>query len=187
MWGRVNDELAAGLEVLALRQRLLAQNVANAETPGYKRYDLDFARALEAALAGRGPAGGQAAGWAAGAAGTAGTGGAEPAVAAAPATGAGGAGAAGAGGVAVGPAVPGGRLSLGVTHPGHLPGRWAPADPAVAVYRETGSSLRNDGNNVDLDAEMARMAENGVHYQALVRQLSDRIALLRTVIAEGRR
>ncbi|QIA26931.1 flagellar biosynthesis protein FlgB [Thermaerobacter sp. PB12/4term] len=187
MWGRINDELAAGLEVLALRQRLLAQNVANAETPGYKRYDLDFARALEAALTGRGPAGGQAAGWAAGAGEAGGAGGVEPAGAAAPVTGAGGMGAAGAGGVAAGPAVPGGPLPLAVTHPGHLPGRWASGDPAAAVYRETGSSLRNDGNNVDLDVEMARMAENGVHYQALVRQLSDRIALLRTVIAEGRR
>ena len=149
MWGGINDQLAAGLEVLALRQRLLAQNVANAETPGYKRYDLDFARALEAALQGTGAAPG-------------------------PAETAPGSAARGA-------------LPLAVTHPGHLAGRPAASGPAAAVYRETGTALRNDGNNVDLDAEMARLAENGIHYQALVRQLSDRIALFRTVIAEGRR
>ncbi|ADU51088.1 flagellar basal-body rod protein FlgB [Thermaerobacter marianensis DSM 12885] len=156
MWGAINDRLAAGLEVLALRQRLLAQNVANADTPGYKRYDVDFARALEERL---GP----------------------------PATGA-GTGGAPAGGPAGAPATaPGGRLALAITHPRHLSGRAGTGDPARAVYRETVTALRNDGNNVDLDAEMARLAETGLYYQALVRQLSDRIALLRTVIAEGRR
>ena len=138
MWGAVNDGLARGLQVLALRQRLLAHNVANAETPGYKRYDVRFADLLAGRLEG--------------------------------------------------------GLPLARTHPGHLAGEGGAGGaagggpwPAGAVYRDTATSLRNDGNNVDIDAEMARLAENALHYQALVRQLSDRIALLRTVIFEGRR
>ncbi|MBX5476150.1 MAG: flagellar basal body rod protein FlgB [Clostridia bacterium] len=44
--------LSAGLEVLALRQRLIANNLANVDTPGYRRVDVDFAQAFAAALAG---------------------------------------------------------------------------------------------------------------------------------------
>ncbi|MBE3590244.1 MAG: flagellar biosynthesis protein FlgB [Firmicutes bacterium] len=43
--------LSAGLEVLSLRQRLIAQNLANVDTPGYARLDLDFGQAFAAALA----------------------------------------------------------------------------------------------------------------------------------------
>lgn len=43
--------LSAGIEVLALRQRLIANNLANVDTPGYRRVDVDFAQAFAAALA----------------------------------------------------------------------------------------------------------------------------------------
>lgn len=42
------------LNLRAFRQQLLAANIANAETPGYKARDIDFAAALEAANSGRG-------------------------------------------------------------------------------------------------------------------------------------
>jgi flagellar basal-body rod protein FlgB len=41
------------LNVRALRQQLLAANIANADTPGYKARDIDFAAALREAGAGR--------------------------------------------------------------------------------------------------------------------------------------
>lgn len=41
------------LNVRALRQQLLAANIANADTPGYKARDIDFATALREADAGR--------------------------------------------------------------------------------------------------------------------------------------
>ena len=45
----------------AERQRLIAGNIANADTPGYKARDFDFAATLRAATAGRQGAGGPAA------------------------------------------------------------------------------------------------------------------------------
>lgn len=40
------------LSLRAARQELLASNIANADTPNYKARDIDFASALQAALAG---------------------------------------------------------------------------------------------------------------------------------------
>ena len=42
----------------AERQRVIAGNIANADTPGYQARDFDFATALREATAGRGSAGG---------------------------------------------------------------------------------------------------------------------------------
>ena len=44
---------AKALNVRATRQELLASNIANADTPGYKARDLDFGKSLTAALAGQ--------------------------------------------------------------------------------------------------------------------------------------
>lgn len=41
------------LDLRAFRQQLLASNVANGDTPGYKARDIDFAAALNDAAAGR--------------------------------------------------------------------------------------------------------------------------------------
>ena len=43
---------AKALNVRASRQELLASNIANADTPGYKARDLDFGKSLTAAIAG---------------------------------------------------------------------------------------------------------------------------------------
>lgn len=40
--------LSRSLDGSALRQELLAHNIANADTPGYQRHDLDFAAFLKA-------------------------------------------------------------------------------------------------------------------------------------------
>lgn len=46
---RLFDFHADALKLRAHRQQLLASNIANADTPGYKARDLDFARALRVA------------------------------------------------------------------------------------------------------------------------------------------
>jgi flagellar basal-body rod protein FlgB len=45
---------AAALELRSQRMGLLASNIANAGTPGYKARDIDFAAALKASQAGTG-------------------------------------------------------------------------------------------------------------------------------------
>ncbi len=44
---------AQALNVRAFRQQLLASNIANADTPGYKARDVDFGKSLKDAVAGR--------------------------------------------------------------------------------------------------------------------------------------
>ena len=61
MINRLTDALKFQTEALVLRserQRLLASNIANADTPGYQARDFDFKAALGAATAGLSGAGG---------------------------------------------------------------------------------------------------------------------------------
>jgi flagellar basal-body rod protein FlgB len=55
----VIDSLSDGLEqymnVISLRQKLVASNIANADTPGYKTQDVDFQASLQAAADGGSP------------------------------------------------------------------------------------------------------------------------------------
>ena len=40
------------MDLLSARQKLVASNIANADTPGYKTQDLDFQASFQSALAG---------------------------------------------------------------------------------------------------------------------------------------
>ena len=53
---RALSPLQQALDLRAYRQQLLAADIANADTPGYKAVDLKFAKALRSAVAGQ-PAG----------------------------------------------------------------------------------------------------------------------------------
>ena len=43
------------MNTVSLRQKLVASNIANADTPGYKTQDLDFQASFESALEGGAP------------------------------------------------------------------------------------------------------------------------------------
>lgn len=45
--------LTKALDLRAYRQQVLASNIANADTPGYKARDLDFRAAMQNAMAGK--------------------------------------------------------------------------------------------------------------------------------------
>jgi len=63
MLNRINDALDFQAQALSLRserQRLIASNIANADTPGYQARDMDFARTLKAATGALGGAQGVA-------------------------------------------------------------------------------------------------------------------------------
>ena len=98
------------------RQTALANNLANAETPGYQRVDVDFHGALQAAL---------------------GSGDAKQRLQ----------------GLAFSPQ----------------------ADTSVGA-------VRADGSTVDVDAESAKLAANGLEYQAAVQVAHSRIDILRTAL-----
>lgn len=55
MIGKLEDTFQfhqQALELRSFRQQLLASNIANADTPGYKARDIDFASALKSAIGG---------------------------------------------------------------------------------------------------------------------------------------
>ena len=77
------------------------------------------------------------------------------------------------------------QLTMKTTKAAHLQTNYFQGSPQISVDRQT--SLRNDGNNVDLDVELANLAENSIYYNSLVRFLSSQLSLLRQAITEGRR
>ncbi len=134
------DTLARSLTYSSLRGSALGQNLANVNTPGYKRIDLDFQTALQVAINGQ---------------------------------------------------QRGSGVQLATTAAGHRGGLDAAeagtGDPQFEIVQAGGTTLRNDGNNVDVEAEMAMLAENSLFYQALVQQMNNQLGLLRLAITEGRR
>jgi flagellar basal-body rod protein FlgB len=49
--GGITDLIEAGIRAEGLRQKAIAGNVANMQTPGYRRFDVKFDQILEKALA----------------------------------------------------------------------------------------------------------------------------------------
>ena len=129
--------LERALDGVAERQRVSAHNIANANTPGYKRYRLPFEDQLKAALAREDRR----------------------------------------------------ELIGATTHPGHIPIRSGSARRRadLSVERVGETSMRNDGNNVDIEAEMAQIIKDQVHYNALAQEVAKRYSMLRDAITEGRR
>ncbi len=107
--------LSRALDAVSLRHEVIADNIANVNTPGFKAKSVEFETQLKAALARRDPA--------------------------------------------------------------HI----------RPVIKEDPLPVRRDGNSVDIDLEMAKLAEATILYSALSRLISDRLALLRSVVSEGRR
>jgi flagellar basal-body rod protein FlgB len=111
--------LDAALGAASMRQQVIANNLANVNTPGYKRKEVNFEEALASALADN--------------------------------------------------------------------DEQALASFSPAVSTDDTISMRLDGNSVDVDNEMAHLAENNVMYNALVQVVSKRLNDLSYVISDGRR
>lgn len=54
------------------------------------------------------------------------------------------------------------------------------------IYRDPNGVLHNDGNTVDRDAEMAKMAENKILYDASIQLLNKKLGLLNYAISSER-
>lgn len=124
--------LKIGLDAGSLRQRVIANNIANLNTPFFKKSTVQFEGLLKKAL-GQSP------------------------------------------------------VEMSVTHPKHMRGRpdLLALKPEIRIKDEI--SMRQDGNNVDIDEEMTMLASNGIKYQAMARILSERYSHLGLVITGGRR
>jgi flagellar basal-body rod protein FlgB len=56
MLDRLSARIESYMDLLSARQRLVAGNLANADTPGYKTQDIDFQSEFRSAVAGTSPA-----------------------------------------------------------------------------------------------------------------------------------
>lgn len=132
--GMADRVLAATLDATTLRHQVIASNLANANTPHFKRSEVHFEEVLREALQ------------------------------------------------------PQQVIPLTATHPAHIsnaPPSVFAVSPEVVPVQDT--RARIDGNNVDPDQEMAKLARNSLLYSAAVQMLDRRFDLLMSAITEGRR
>ncbi|WP_027108791.1 flagellar basal body rod protein FlgB [Lacticigenium naphthae] len=70
---------------------------------------------------------------------------------------------------------------MSVTHQGHIGYKDALGiEPEVS--KRTGTTVKEDGNNVDVDLEMTEMAANSIYYQALIQQVNAKYSMMRSVM-----
>jgi flagellar basal-body rod protein FlgB len=61
------------------------------------------------------------------------------------------------------------------------------ANYSPEILNDTSSSVRIDGNNVDIDVEMTALAENTLEYNIYATLMAKKLDALKTVINEGRK
>ena len=133
--GDAFSALQKGLSAASLRQQVIAHNVANINTPGYKRQDVTFEEEFGRALNNSQDS------------------------------------------------------YLRTTNERHSAsaGSGSLGTSGARVITQASSSLRYDGNNVDVDEEMSKLAENNIRFNAMAQLVAGRFSTLKTVINEGRR
>ncbi len=126
------DYLQRGLQAATLRHEVISNNIANVNTPRFKKSNVIFEELLAREL--------------------------EPEQE--------------------------GTAEIVRTHDRHLPvlfqGKASPV-----IQEERADTMRVDGNNVDIDAEMAGLAKNQLYYNALATQLRGYVRRLKDVITSG--
>lgn len=125
---KIVDQLSQGLDITALRHKILSNNLANANTPQYRRSDVDFEFYMTRNSS----------------------------------------------------------IPMMTTNQRHLTTR-TNSGARAAIVEDHSTTMRTDGNNVDVEREMVFLMENQLHYQAMVDILNRNLGVLRTAIGEGRR
>lgn len=129
--------LERAIDAAALRHETISENLANLDTPGYKRGEVRFEETLARVVGDVDSPG----------------------------------------------------LALARTQSGHLSAAGVRSIDGVVPekYRVTNTRGRMDGNNVDVDSEMTKLAQNSLLYNSLMQVLGKRINMIRSAINEGRR
>jgi flagellar basal-body rod protein FlgB len=82
------------------------------------------------------------------------------------------------------------RLGLDATDARHIPLKpitHGPVEARPVTFDTPDGSLRKDGNTVDVDREMSKLAETTILYNAMGQMTAGKLGTLRTAINEGRR
>lgn len=76
-----------------------------------------------------------------------------------------------------------GKFSLKRTKNQHLSGN--SDDSLISVKEDNSTSMRSDGNNVDMDLEKVNQAANTLMYNALITQANSKLSMTKSVISGG--
>ena len=79
----------------------------------------------------------------------------------------------------------GNNLALTATHSRHIGHSGSDVDSVEFEVFEESAPARADGNNVDLDKEMMKLAENQIRYNAAVQLLTKRTSTILAAINES--
>lgn len=75
------------------------------------------------------------------------------------------------------------KLSLKKTNVEHLNGKHN--NSLIFIEQDKSTSMRQDGNNVDLDLEKVNQAANTMMYNALITQANSKLSMTKSVISGG--
>lgn len=73
------------------------------------------------------------------------------------------------------------------THPSHLSGSKSKTPDGFKTIQDKSTSMRQDGNNVDLERELAELNANAIYFTALSRFIGKNFTDLNRIISEGKR
>ncbi len=76
---------------------------------------------------------------------------------------------------------------LTTTNEKHIGGSESIRKINPSIVEDTSTSVKSDGNSVDIDIEMVNLAKNQLIYNTIVQQTSKKYSNLRYIINEGRR
>ena len=125
--------LQKGMDATSLRQQVISENIANINTPGYKKREVLFEGELKRALDKKYNSG------------------------------------------------------MEQTDARHFPGGRSLSGIGARIDASNATSMRVDGNNVDVDEEMTKLAENNIRFNTMAQLIAGRFTGLKNVINEGRR
>ncbi len=119
------------LDASSERGRVIAHNIANVNTPGYKASNVVFEEKLNNVLSNE-------------------------------------------------------SIKLRTTNKNHISDGSTISTISPKVEKDTSTSMRLDGNNVDIDSEMADLAANSILYNTLISQANSRISIRRYIISNNK-
>ncbi|MGE5473445.1 MAG: flagellar basal body rod protein FlgB [Ignavibacteriales bacterium] len=125
--------LQKALDASWTRNKVISDNIANVDTPGYKKKTVEFESYLSQAVDNK-------------------------------------------------------ALKGTVTNERHIPvGAGNMGGIKINVREDNSTTMRLDGNNVDVESEMADLAKNNIMYNALIEKIAGEFSRLRTAINDGRK
>jgi len=138
MWSKLFagvDLLGKGLQISWTRNAVIRNNIANAETPGFKSSDVEFERIFITSLVNAQDASG---------------------------------------------------FKPKMTRSRHRDFSWPPLDISPRIVKNNDTSMLFNENNVDIEAENVKLAQNSLYYNTLLSKINGELGRIKMAVREGK-